>query len=140
MPHWRHYHEGILRRLFFESYFREQRAQCVVGNTHRQARVMIHYICDRCKRQIRTADQVRYVVQIDIQTAVDHHREEIDDDVDQLAELHQLLEGIVNANTEDDSCESSHHGRYDLCPDCHRQFLKNPLGRDAMLALGFSNN
>ena len=102
---------------------------------------MIHYTCDRCKRQINTADQIRYVVQIDILTAADQLKPDLEEDIDQLTELHQLLEGMTDASVDDDDDpESSHHGRYDLCPECHRQFLKNPLGRDAVLALGFSNN
>ena len=101
---------------------------------------MIHYTCDRCKRQINTADQTRYIVQIDIQSAADEPKADIEDDIDQLTELHQMLEGMAEAAIHDDDCESSHHGRYDLCPECHRQYLKNPLGRDAVLALGFSNN
>ncbi len=60
---------------------------------------MIHYICDRCKRQINTADQTRYIVQIDIQSAADHPVEELEDDVDHLAELHQILEGIAESQT-----------------------------------------
>jgi hypothetical protein len=103
---------------------------------------MIHYTCDRCKRQINTADQTRYVIQIDIQSAADEPKSDIEDDIDQLTELHQMLEGMTDADidaAENDS-ESSHRGRYDLCPECHRQFLRNPLGRDAVLALGFSNN
>jgi hypothetical protein len=51
-----------------------------------------------------------------------------------------MLEGLTDPAISDDANESSHHGRYDLCPECHRQFLKNPLGRDPVLALGFSNN
>ena len=102
---------------------------------------MIHYTCDRCKRQINTADQTRYVIQIDIQSAADAPKADFEDDIDQLTELHQMLEGMNDPTIEeDDHVESSHHGRYDLCPECHRQFLKNPLGRDAVLALGFSNN
>ncbi len=101
---------------------------------------MIHYTCDRCKRQINTTDQTRYVVQIEVQSAMEGPITEMDDDVDQLSELHQILEGIADEDLGCDLHESSHRGRYDLCPECHRQFLKNPLGRDAMLALGFSNN
>lgn len=104
---------------------------------------MIHYICDRCKRQINTADQTRYVVQIDIQSAADDSKVEFEDDIDHLTELHQMLEGLHDDVLDDvlnEEVQSSHHGRYDLCPECHRQFLKNPLGRDAMLAFGFSNN
>jgi hypothetical protein len=101
---------------------------------------MIHYTCDRCKRQINIADQTRYIVQIDIQTAADEPRVELEDDIDHLTELHQMLEGMAESTMDSDDRESSHHGRYDLCPECHRQFLRNPLGRDAVLALGFSNN
>ena len=106
---------------------------------------MIHYTCDRCKRQINTADQTRYVIQIDIQSATDETKSDVEDDIDQLTELHQMLEGMTDpdmdvAERDELNSESSHRGRYDLCPECHRQFLKNPLGRDAVLALGFSNN
>jgi hypothetical protein len=101
---------------------------------------MIHYICDRCKRQINIADQTRYIVQIDIQSAVDEPIAEMEDEVDQLTELHQMLEGLSDPTTDGNGSESSHHGRYDLCPECHRQFLKNPLGRDPVPAFGFSNN
>ncbi|MGI9473025.1 MAG: hypothetical protein ACR2NZ_15905 [Rubripirellula sp.] len=101
---------------------------------------MIHYTCDRCKRQINTTDQTRYIVQIDIQTATGEPEAEFEDDIDHLNELHQMLEGIHDPSMNDEDVDTSHHGRYDLCPDCHRQFMQNPLGRDAVLALGFSNN
>ena len=102
---------------------------------------MIHYTCDRCKRQINTDSQTRFIVQIDIQTAASEVEPEFEDDIDHLNELHQILEGMHEPVIATDAeAETSHHGRYDLCPECHRQFLKNPLGRDAVLALGFSNN
>jgi len=101
---------------------------------------MIHYICDRCKRQIDPADQTHYIVQIDIQSAHQDPQSDLEDDVDQLAELHQMLESMEDTAFELERPNDNHHGRYDLCPECHRQFLQNPLGRDAVLALGFSNN
>ena len=103
---------------------------------------MIHYTCDRCRRQINTVHQTRYVVQIDIQVAQDGTNCEFEDDIDHLSELHQILEGI--SEEEELACvapETSHRGQYDLCPECHEQFLRNPLGRDAVsTTLGFSNN
>jgi DNA-directed RNA polymerase subunit RPC12/RpoP len=111
---------------------------------------MIHYTCDRCKRQIDTAQQTRYIIQIETQAATEETDLEIDDDLDQLAELHEFLEALHNEpfgasefdGGEFDTSESEtpHQDRYDLCPDCHEQFLKNPFGRDASLAFGFSNN
>ncbi|NND96084.1 MAG: hypothetical protein HKN47_02005 [Pirellulaceae bacterium] len=101
---------------------------------------MIHYTCDRCKRQIDTASQTRYVVKIEVQTAPEEFSAELEDDVDHLSELHQILENLSDEDLQDTDDEACQLGSYDLCPDCHQQFLKNPLGRDAMLAIGFSNN
>ena len=109
--------------------------------------IVIHYTCDRCKRTINTIDQPRYVVQIEIQSVVDDPlddhivdiEKEAEEDIDHLSELHQSLEGMVDLPDEV-ATQAHHRGRYDLCCDCHCQFLKNPLGRDAMAAIGFSNN
>ena len=101
---------------------------------------MIHYTCDRCKRQIDPDEQTRYIVQIDIQSSTDEPGSTIDDDIDQLTVLHQTLDDIHAHTLGDEGCDCGHHGRYDLCQECYGQLLKNPLGRDAMLALGFSNN
>ena len=101
---------------------------------------MIHYTCDRCKRTINVATQSRYIVQIEVQVAQDDASCEFDDDIDQLSELHQILEGIADEDIDTVTPETCHRGQYDLCPECHEHFVKNPLGRDAVLPLGFSNN
>ncbi|TWT83430.1 hypothetical protein CA13_48950 [Planctomycetes bacterium CA13] len=101
---------------------------------------MIHYTCDRCKREIDATTEMRYTVQIQVQANSDSNRGDFDEDIDHLTELHQILEGIADDEFEFPLPETSHCSSYDLCPECHRQFLKNPLGRDSVLALGFSNN
>jgi hypothetical protein len=100
---------------------------------------MIHYTCDRCKREIDAMHQTRYVVQIEICPAMADCLNEFSDDIDHLSELNHILEDICE-DSEDSSAVSIHRGRYDLCPECRQHFVKNPLGRDALLALGFSNN
>ena len=85
-------------------------------------------------------NKLRYVVQIDIQVAQDGANCGCEDEIDHLSELHQILEGIGEDELDYVAPETSHQGQYDLCPDCHEQFIKNPLGRDALLAIGFSNN
>ena len=100
---------------------------------------MIHYTCDRCKRKIDTQTQLRYVVTIDVQTAEDENNQ-FDDDIDQLSELHMELENLHEPIELDENAEPTDREQFDLCPDCHRQFAKNPLGRDPVLAIGFSNN
>ncbi len=101
---------------------------------------MIHYTCDRCKREINPTHHTRYVVQIEIQSIDEDAFCDFEDDVDHLTELHHMLED--GGGEPDPHCETphSHRGQYDLCPDCHRQFLKNPLGRENLVAIGFSNN
>ena len=101
---------------------------------------MIHYTCDRCKREINPAHHTRYVVQIEIQSIDEDMICDFEDDVDHLTELHQMLEESCEHAERDSETPLSHRGQYDLCPDCHRQFLKNPLGRENFLAIGFSNN
>ena len=101
---------------------------------------MIHHTCDRCKREINPAHHTRYVVQIEIQSIDEDSICEYEDDVDHLTELHQLLEEAGSECEHDSDTPLNHRGQYDLCPDCHRQFLKNPLRRDQMVAIGFSNN
>ncbi|MEM9589126.1 MAG: hypothetical protein AAGA03_17725, partial [Planctomycetota bacterium] len=62
---------------------------------------------------------------------------EFEDDLDHLSELNAALESI---DDEMDAQVTAHRGRYDLCPECYRQFLRNPLGREMVMELGFSNN
>lgn len=100
---------------------------------------MIHYTCDRCKREINTTNQTRHVVKIQVTAVVEDMAEELEEDGDHLSELHQLLEGIHDDDSLDIT-DMAHRGRFDLCPECYRQYVKNPLGRDALLPIGFSNN
>jgi hypothetical protein len=105
---------------------------------------MIHYTCDRCKAVLNPADQSRYVVQVEVHCvgdpAVQSTESAEEGDVDSLSELHQLLEGMEDEAMLPDQDLPTHRGRYDLCPPCYKQFLRNPLGRDTTFALHFSNN
>ena len=60
---------------------------------------MIHYICDRCKHRsislTKLATSSRSIFSRRRITPVD----ELEDDVDHLAELHQILEGIAESQT-----------------------------------------
>ena len=119
---------------------------------------MIHYTCDRCKRAIDPETETRYVVEIDVRmVSVNPAKEEQVEGLDQLAELHEQLQrelksesigvGMSLENTLDELddavyCRDLDEGadQYDLCQQCHEAFVNNPLGREAAVGYGFSNN
>jgi len=58
---------------------------------------------------------------------------------DHLLEIHEILERAEDAADELISEDVYRHQRYDLCPDCYRRFLKNPLG-NKVIEFDFSEN
>jgi hypothetical protein len=99
---------------------------------------MIHYSCDRCKRTIDPQDELRYVVKMEISAVVEPV--EIDDERDHLLEVHEILEKLNDSDIEELDDEGNRQQRFDLCPECYGQFVKNPIGRDVAAQLGFSSN
>lgn len=101
---------------------------------------MIHYTCDRCKRELES-DELRYAVRIEVSAAFDPRPgDEADDDRDHLLEIQEILEQLENSSADDVSDEIHQELRYDLCPDCCRKLRKNPLGREPAKQLQFSPN
>lgn len=100
---------------------------------------MIHYSCDRCHRKI-DAQEIRYSVRIQIQAALDPDEPDMDDDRDHLVELKGILDQLEDADYEEISQTAYQRCHYDLCTECHRQFVKNPLSMDSSANLEFSDN
>lgn len=101
---------------------------------------MISYSCDRCKRMLDPVEDVRFVVSLESYVdllPIDSH--ETEDDRDHLLEIDELLERCDSFDDEPSSGEYR-KARYDLCAECHAEFIKNPVGREIPTAIGFSNN
>ena len=102
---------------------------------------MIHYSCDRCKRLIDTEEELRYSVKLEVSAAMEPiAADDFEDDRDHLLEVHEILErldDLEDDNIGDDIYQKKH---YDLCSSCYREFIKNPLGREQPVHLGFSQN
>jgi hypothetical protein len=102
---------------------------------------MIHYSCDRCKRLIDTEEELRYTVKLEVCAAMEPAAaDELQDDRDHLLEVHEILERLdanEDNNIGDDIYQKKH---FDLCSSCYRDFIKNPLGREQQVQLGFSQN
>lgn len=102
---------------------------------------MIHYSCDRCKRVLDAQQDLRYTVRIEIEAAMDPiNEEELDEDRDHLMEIEDILERAGDEAYDDVGEDIYQRRRFDLCPECYRKFIKNPIGREEKASLGFSQN
>jgi len=102
---------------------------------------MMRYLCDLCKRDLDPDEDLRYAVKIEICAAFDPTvAEEQDDDRDHLQEIQDILERLEQSDADHVGEDVYQQLRFDLCPECRRKFLKNPLGRENAKVLDFSQN
>ena len=106
------------------------------------AGIMIRYSCDLCKRELDPQDDLRYVVKMEVYAAFDPSTTDDGDesDRDHLEEIQDILERMEDSSNDQIGDDVYQQLRFDLCPECRRKFLKNPLGREAAKAFGFSSN
>ena len=102
---------------------------------------MIHYSCDRCKRELDPVDDLRYVVKLEIQAVLDSScAGDPEDDRDHLLEVHEIMERMEDADEGMVSEDIYQRRAFDLCPECYRRFVANPLGREIASHMNFSPN
>lgn len=91
---------------------------------------------------MEAGEDLRYVVRIEIEAKFDALGEEPDDERDHLLELHEILERMEDEDDDAPAVDEDVYRkqRFDLCPECYRKFVKNPLGRELANPLGFSKN
>ena len=104
---------------------------------------MLHYSCDLCKRPIDPQAGVRHVVKIEVFPAIEDDQpcgchDEAEADADHLEEMQDLLERLDDCG--DLADDESRSLRFDLCVECRRKFLRNPLGIKSGKKLDFSQN
>jgi 23S rRNA A2030 N6-methylase RlmJ len=99
---------------------------------------MVHFSCDVCGRDLTGPDAERFVVRIAAYAGHDPDRvSHADLDDDHMETLAEALEHDAHARHGDDSGFKAF--RFDLCPECHARFLRDPLHREAR-TLDFSKN
>lgn len=106
---------------------------------------MIHYSCDRCRALIAAEGENRYVLHLSIEAMNSSDDEPVaDQEIDTLSKLHEALEGVEPDRLSEALLQHAHganqHVRFDLCPNCYRKFLSNPLGGIVMESQHFSHN
>ncbi|HEY4311192.1 MAG TPA: hypothetical protein VGN12_17210 [Pirellulales bacterium] len=102
---------------------------------------MIHYSCDLCKRPLDPEEDLRYVVKMDIHAAfspLDLDGPEADSD--HLDDLDEIIEQLDDLSSDAIGEDIHQQLRFDLCPECRKKFLANPLGRKKVEKFNFSQN
>lgn len=107
-----------------------RRADARGANQERIDRKMIHFSCDLCKGELDPNHDVAYVVRMEVYPAPSEARR-VDDDRDHLEDVQEILERFEEFDAdgrlpENDSYQTR---RFELCSECCRRFLKEPLGR-----------
>jgi hypothetical protein len=103
---------------------------------------MLHVTCDLCGKLISPGDDQRYVVKLEVFAAHDPAKiTEADLDEDHMEAVSELLREIEENPDNPDLTEPAYKNfRYDLCPECHKKFLRDPLGKDMAQKFHFSKN
>jgi hypothetical protein len=99
---------------------------------------MLHFTCDLCGKELRPGEDDRFVVKIEAFAAHDPAElTEEDLDEDHMEAISQLLR---DDGEDIEVAAARKNFRYDLCPECHAKFLRDPLGRDGVQKFDFSKN
>jgi hypothetical protein len=103
---------------------------------------MLHITCDYCHREIVPELNSRYVVKIEVFAARDPAElTEADLDEDHMEAVSQLLQEEEDHLVDPDATAPAYRNfRFDLCPECQKKFLSDPLGREAAQKFHFSEN
>ena len=98
---------------------------------------MMYFTCDQCGKQIRSGADDRFIIRIEVFAAEDTHMiSEADLDEDNMEAVSALLREMEDGATD----EPNKQFRYDMCHECHKRFVQDPLGKENGLKLSFSKN
>jgi hypothetical protein len=102
---------------------------------------MLHISCDLCGKELTITNDPRYVVKMEV-FAVHDPAEVTEDDLDEdhMEAVSELLRDEEELADPDVNSPRYKKLRYDLCPDCHKKFLRDPLGRESAQNFDFSEN
>ena len=103
---------------------------------------MVHFSCDLCGKELLADSDRRFIVKMEVYAAHDPAEMTEDDlDGDHLESLSELLQQIEDAGGDDEAeiTPAYKQIRLDLCPGCHKRFLRDPLNKETA-KFDFSEN
>ena len=90
---------------------------------------MIRYECDRCGRPLTANGTDRFIVRMELYAAggpVEFTSDDLNRDHDD--EICAVLDQLSAADPDEVEDQTYRCLRFDVCADCHRALLGNPLG------------
>jgi hypothetical protein len=104
---------------------------------------MLHVTCDLCGKELLPGDaHHRYVVKIEVFAAHDPAEiTEADLEEDHMEAVSQLLREMEDNLADSEGVQPAYHNfRYDLCPECQKKFVRDPLNKETAQKFDFSEN
>lgn len=85
------------------------------------------YKCDGCGRNLKK-EELRYRVKIEVSAIYEQHEIHLSDIIrDHQQEIIQLIRKMEEMSADELEEQIYKSFVFDLCPACHREYLKNPL-------------
>lgn len=98
---------------------------------------MMHFSCDICGKDMLPGNDPRFVVKIEAFAAHDPATlSEADLEEDNMQAVSQILRDCEETG-EPELPPLHKNFRFDLCPDCHERFVRDPLGKEQVHKLFF---
>ena len=94
---------------------------------------MIKLACDICGKTLLLDEDVRYIVNVEVLAAYDPlelTQEDLNKDF--RKELRELVERMKDMDPEKAQDSVYRKLRFDLCPACQKEYLKDPLRRNRL--------
>jgi hypothetical protein len=103
---------------------------------------MVNITCDICGKQLSSGEDHRYVVKIEVFAAHDPAEiTEADLEENHMEAVSQLLHETDGGFPDPDlSAPAYRNFRYDLCPECQKKFVRDPLSKEGEQKFDFSEN
>jgi hypothetical protein len=102
---------------------------------------MLHVTCDLCGKKLQAGEDHRFVVKIEAFAADDPAEiTEADLEEDHMEAVSELLRDMEDNPEEADVAPAHKSFRYDLCSDCYKKFVRDPLCKEFAQKFDFSKN
>jgi hypothetical protein len=101
---------------------------------------MLHITCDLCGKELDTGAD-HYVVKIEVFAAHDPGEiTEADLEEDHMEAVSQMLRDAEDRGGPDRIEPTSQQFRYDMCPECRKRFVRDPLAKETAQKFDFGEN